>query len=76
MAEENELGQTAENLKSAGHEIAAEYGQKTEQVWDDARRRTRMLKEDIEEYVRDNPSTAMCMAVGIGLVLGLVIFRR
>jgi ElaB/YqjD/DUF883 family membrane-anchored ribosome-binding protein len=76
MAPENETGQPTENLKSAAGEIVGQYRQKTEQLWDDARLGTRMFRQDAEQYVRDNPTIAVCTAFGIGLVLGLIIFRR
>jgi ElaB/YqjD/DUF883 family membrane-anchored ribosome-binding protein len=53
----------------------AEYRDKTEQVWDDARERVRTIKQDAEQYVRENPTKAIFTALGIGLVLGLIIRR-
>ena len=44
---------------------------KVEQTWDDARRRARMFQEDSKQYVRQNPTKAVLMALGIGFVLGL-----
>lgn len=46
-----------------------------EQTWDDARDRARTFQEDSKQYVRENPTKAVFIALGIGLVLGL-IFRR
>ncbi len=65
----------AEDLKSAATAVADEYRGKAEQAWDDARVRARTFQEDGEQYVRDNPTKAVCTALGIGFILGLV-FRR
>ena len=75
MAQE-EIGQTAEDLKSAAGETVGEYREKAEQVWDDTRQRVRTFKEDAEQYVRENPTIAVVTMLGIGFVLGLIIFRR
>jgi ElaB/YqjD/DUF883 family membrane-anchored ribosome-binding protein len=75
MAQE-EIGQTAEDLKSAAGESVGEYREKAEQVWDDARERVQTVKQDAEQYVRENPTKAIFTALGIGFVLGLIIFRR
>jgi ElaB/YqjD/DUF883 family membrane-anchored ribosome-binding protein len=75
MEQENKIGQTGENLTSAAGEVVAEYRDKTEQVWDDARERVRTIKQDAEQYVRENPTKAIFTALGIGLVLGLIIRR-
>ena len=65
----------AEDLKSAASSMAGDYAGKATQVWEDARVRVRTLQEDGEDYVRENPMKAVCTALGIGFVLGL-IFRR
>jgi len=76
----------AEDLKSAAGAFAEEYRGKAEQAWGEARgkaeqawgdatNRARTFQEDAEQYVRENPTRAICTALGIGFVLGLV-FRR
>jgi len=65
----------AEDLKSAAGAFAEEYRGKAEQAWGDATSRARTFQEDAEQYVRENPTKAICTALGIGFVLGLV-FRR
>ena len=75
MAQE-EIGQTAEDLKSAAGETLGEYREKAEQVWDDARDRVRTFKQDAEQYVREKPTLTVFSALGIGFVLGLIIYRR
>ena len=53
-----------------------EYREKAEQVWDNARDHVRTFKQDAEQYVRENPIMAVFSALGIGFVLGLIIYRR
>jgi len=76
----------AEDLKSAAGSFAEEYRGKAEQAcgeahgkaehaWGHATNRARPFQEDAEQYVRENPTRAICTALGIGFVLGLV-FRR
>ena len=75
MAQEQE-GRTAEDLKPGGRETVGDYRAQAGQVWDDASERTRTFKEDAEEYVRENPTKAVCTALGIGFVLGLIVLRH
>jgi ElaB/YqjD/DUF883 family membrane-anchored ribosome-binding protein len=45
-------------------------------VEDEALERARELAKDADKYVRGNPWSAVGVAAGIGLVLGLLISRR
>ncbi len=65
----------AEDLKSAAGAVAEEYRGKAEEVWDEAKDRVRTFQEDGEQYIRENPTKAVFVALGVGFVLGL-IFRR
>ena len=65
----------ADDFRSAASAVADEYRGKAEEVWNDARFRARSFQEDSEQYVRENPTKAICTALGLGFVLGL-IFRR
>ncbi|MBA2586020.1 MAG: hypothetical protein ABI795_02370 [Chthoniobacterales bacterium] len=65
----------ADDLKSAAGAVADEYRGKAEQAWGDARDRVRTFQEDGEQYVRENPTKAVCTALGVGFILG-IIFRR
>ena len=75
MAQE-EIGQTAEDLKSAAGETVEVYREKAEQVWDEAKDRGRTIKKGAEQYIRENPTKAVFTALGIGFVLGLITFRN
>jgi ElaB/YqjD/DUF883 family membrane-anchored ribosome-binding protein len=65
----------AADLKEATTAIAEDYRDKAAQAWDDAKVRVRTLREDGEDYVRENPMRAVFATLGIGFVLGW-IFRR
>ena len=69
------VSKAADDFKSAAGAVADEYRGRAEDVWNDARYRVRGFQEDSEQYVRENPTKAICTALGIGFVLGL-IFRR
>jgi ElaB/YqjD/DUF883 family membrane-anchored ribosome-binding protein len=55
--------------------MVEEYRSRAEGVLDDAVHRVRSFKDDSKQYVRANPTKAVCTALGAGFVLGL-IFRR
>ena len=63
--------EAAKDLKSTAGAIAG----KVEQTWDDARDRARLFQEDSKQYVRENPTKTVFMALGIGFVLGLIFGR-
>ena len=65
----------AEDFKSVAGAFAGEYRGKAEEAWNDASDRVRSFQDDAEQYVRENPTRALCTALGVGFVLGL-IFRR
>lgn len=65
----------ADDFKSAATAVADDYRGRAEEAWNDARFRVRSFQEDSEQYVRENPTKAICSALGVGFVLGL-IFRR
>jgi ElaB/YqjD/DUF883 family membrane-anchored ribosome-binding protein len=65
----------AEDLRSSASAVADQYRSRVEEILDDALDRIRSLQDDSQQYVRDNPTKAVCIALGVGFVLGL-IFRR
>jgi ElaB/YqjD/DUF883 family membrane-anchored ribosome-binding protein len=67
--------EAAEDLRSAAGITTDEYLGRAEGVWDDARRRVRNFQGDSEQYVRENPTKAVFIALGIGFLLGFT-FRR
>lgn len=73
---QEEIGQTAEDLKSAAGETVEVNREKAEQVWNDAKNRGRTIKKGTEQYIRENPTKAVFTALGIGFVLGLITLRH
>jgi ElaB/YqjD/DUF883 family membrane-anchored ribosome-binding protein len=65
----------AEDLRSSASAMAEEYRGRVEEIRDEALDRIHSLQDDSKQYVRDNPTKAICIALGVGFVLGL-IFRR
>lgn len=66
---------TAAALESATANVAEDYAAKAERSWDEAKVRVRSWQDESREYVRDNPTKAVLVAAGIGLVLGLMVPR-
>jgi ElaB/YqjD/DUF883 family membrane-anchored ribosome-binding protein len=65
----------AQDLRSAVGATADEYLGRAEGMWDDAVHRVRSFQDDSKQYIRENPTKAVFIVLGIGFVLGL-IFRR
>jgi ElaB/YqjD/DUF883 family membrane-anchored ribosome-binding protein len=67
--------QMSGDRQSPAGALAEEYRAKAEEVWGAAKDRARTLQEDSKEYVRENPIRAVFATLGIGFVLGWMIFR-
>ena len=65
----------ATEFRSAAETKAQEFRGQAEKIYGDYRTRARTLREDGEQYVRENPTKAVLTALGVGFFLGL-IFRR
>jgi ElaB/YqjD/DUF883 family membrane-anchored ribosome-binding protein len=74
-SEREEWRPAAEDVKSTVTAVAQDYTDKASKGLDEAKRRVRTLREDGEDYVRENPMKAVFTALGVGFMLG-VIFRR
>jgi len=64
-----------EDMKSTVTAVAQDYTDKSSEALDQAKQRVRTLREDGEDYVRENPMKAVFTALGVGFMLGL-IFRH
>jgi len=64
-----------EDLRSAAGAMADEYWGHAEGAWDDERRHVRSVQDDSKQYVRDNPTKAALIALGVGFLVGFT-FRR
>ena len=74
-SEREEWRPAAEDVKSTVTAVAQDYTDKADKALDEAKQRVRTLREDGEDYVRENPMKAVFTALGVGFVLGL-IFRH
>ena len=72
---ESEWRSTSEDIKSTVTELPQDYTDQASKELNETKQRLRTLREDGEDYVRENPMKAVMAALGIGFVLGL-IFRR
>ena len=64
-----------EAVKSTVTAVAEDYTDKASKALDEAKQRVRTLREDGEDFVRENPMKAVFTALGVGFMLGL-IFRH
>jgi ElaB/YqjD/DUF883 family membrane-anchored ribosome-binding protein len=72
-SDEAQAQRAAEALESATTKVAEDYRDKAEQSWNETKVRARTWQEEGEEYVRENPTKAVFIALGIGFVVGLIV---
>jgi len=65
----------AAELRSTAEAKVKEYRHRAEEGIETVRNRANSLRQETENYVRENPLRGVLTALGIGFVLGL-IFRR
>ena len=74
-SQREEWRSTSEDMKSTVTALPQDYTDQASKELNETKQRLRTLREDGEDYVRENPMKAVVTALGIGFVLGL-IFRR
>jgi ElaB/YqjD/DUF883 family membrane-anchored ribosome-binding protein len=74
-AKGRELLQVADELLHAADGKATEIKAKAETAYGEARGQVKALQQHTEEYVRENPLTSVCIALGAGFLLGMVTRR-
>jgi ElaB/YqjD/DUF883 family membrane-anchored ribosome-binding protein len=78
--------QAAEDLKAAveakGRELlhaaddkAAELKARAGHVYEDVKLKAQEIRKDTEVYVKENPLTSVCIALGAGFVIGMLARR-
>jgi ElaB/YqjD/DUF883 family membrane-anchored ribosome-binding protein len=67
-------GETAQNFKETAGDNVNQFRDYADENWSDVKVRLDDYKEEGERYIRQNPSKAVLMAVGIGFIIGR-IFR-
>jgi ElaB/YqjD/DUF883 family membrane-anchored ribosome-binding protein len=72
---ESEWRSTSENMRSTVASLPQDYTDQASKELNETKQRLRTIREDGEDYVRENPMKAVMTALGIGFVLGM-IFRH
>jgi ElaB/YqjD/DUF883 family membrane-anchored ribosome-binding protein len=75
QSEREEWHPATEDVKSTVTAAAQDYTDKAGKALNEAKQHVRTLREDGEDYVRENPMKAVFTALGVGFMLGL-IFRH
>jgi ElaB/YqjD/DUF883 family membrane-anchored ribosome-binding protein len=65
----------AEELRQLAQAKAHEFSGAAESAWTDARSKAKDWHSGSETYVRENPTKAILIALGLGFLLGLM-FRK
>lgn len=71
----NQARQTAAQVRDAATEAFQDIRARGEAVAGDIREKADDLKQQLEVYVRNNPTKSVLMAAGAGFVMGLLIRR-
>ena len=72
----DELTQKAmERAAEAAKATADQARQTAEAVWSEAKSKTSDLQSLFESYVREKPAQALLIALGVGVVIGLLMRR-
>lgn len=74
-AKGRELLHVADELLHVADGKASEIKAKAESAYGEARSQMKVVQQHTEEYVRDNPLSAVCIALGAGFVLGILARR-
>jgi ElaB/YqjD/DUF883 family membrane-anchored ribosome-binding protein len=71
-----ETGEKVREARTRAEETVRKAKERLSGVEDEALERARALAEEADVYVRGNPWTAVGIAAGVALVLGLMLGRR
>ena len=66
-------GQKADELREGAQSKAQELRDAAESTWSDASSQAKSWQAEGEAFVRDNPSKAVLIALGVGLLLGSLL---
>jgi ElaB/YqjD/DUF883 family membrane-anchored ribosome-binding protein len=66
-------GQKVDALREVAEATAQELRGAAESAWADARNQSKSWQAQGEVYIRNNPFQAVCIALGLGFVLGLLL---
>lgn len=65
--------ETAQDFKETASDTVNQFRDYADENWSDAKVRFDDYKEEGERYVRQNPSKAILMAVGLGFIIGRIL---
>ena len=71
-----QLAEMSSVAKNRGGAIAAEIKARGEHVAEDAKERAQGYISEADAAIRQNPATAMGLALGVGFLLGVALTRR
>ncbi len=74
-AKGRELLHVADELLHVADGKASEIKARAESAYGEARSQMKVLQKHTEEYVRENPLSSVCVALGAGFVLGILARR-
>lgn len=72
----SQTGEKIQEARARAEESMLAAKQRLADVEEEALQRARVLAQEADEYVRDNPWQVIGIAAGVGLVLGMLIGRR
>jgi ElaB/YqjD/DUF883 family membrane-anchored ribosome-binding protein len=65
----------AEEMRDAAAEAAREFRERAGGVAGEWKEKAQGVQQEIEDYVRQNPTKSILAAVGVGFVIGLICRR-
>ena len=72
----NQGGEKVDQLRSQAEASLASAKDKLDDLHEDLIEKGREAVKATDDYVQENPWKAVCIAAGIGLVVGLLVSRR
>jgi len=75
QAAKEHLKGAADDLRSATKATAAQFQHVVEDAWSDAQSRAKTWQTEVGEYIRQNPTKAVFMALGAGFVLSRRLWK-
>jgi ElaB/YqjD/DUF883 family membrane-anchored ribosome-binding protein len=69
QAAKEHLKEAGDDLHSATKAKAAQFRNVVEDAWSDAQSRAQTWQTEIGEYIQQNPTKAVSMALGVGFLL-------
>lgn len=71
-------GRMADTLSQRGEQLGEKIdtlADNAQQIYERGKERARSWSEELNEYTREQPLRSICIAVGVGFFLGLILRR-